>query len=118
MRRVLVCAVALTCLAAPSWSQGADSDTTAGTKTSEKKDSGVEFLDSSDAYWVTKGFNDTLYGGGSVNSVRLERNQFRNNDILSKIYKPTKIVEVTINGKVQPPTVPTLKMNGKEVKGP
>ncbi len=120
MRQLIVCAAALCCLTGPSWSQGADRDTAeTAPKNVERKGSDVEFIDSTDAYWVTKSFNDTLYcnGGGSVNSCRLERDQFRNDDVLSKIYKPAK-VEVKVNGKVQQPTMPVLKMGGKEVKVP
>ena len=114
MRRVLACALTLFCLAAPGWSQGAEPDTAPPPKAAQE-DSGVEFLDSPDAYWVTKEFNDTLYmnGGGSINACRLERDQFRSDDVLRKIYKPSK-VEVKSSSK----DVPTLKMGGKDVKVP
>ncbi|MBT9588847.1 hypothetical protein IV102_36265 [bacterium] len=115
MRRVLAGALTLFCLAAPGWSQGAEPDTAAAPRSRQEQEPDVEFLDSRDAYWVTKAFNDTLYvnGGGSINACRLERDQFRNDDILRKIYKPSK-VEVKTSSK----DVPTLKMGGKDVKVP
>jgi hypothetical protein len=114
MRLLLACALAVCCLAGPGWSQGADPDTTPTPRSRSDQDASFEFVDSQDAYWVTKAFNDTLYynGGGSVNSVRLERDQFRNDDVLRKIYKPSK---VEVKGSTKGPT---LKMGDKEAKTP
>ena len=49
----------------------------------------VEFVDSPNAYWVNRGVNDTIYGsGGSVNAVRFERYQTRDEALLNKLRKP------------------------------
>jgi hypothetical protein len=75
-----------------------------------------DFVDSSEAYWVTRGLNDTLYNaGGSVNSVNLERDQVRQDAKLSKMYKPPEVVEVRVQGKKVGP-MPNLKINGKVVQ--
>lgn len=115
MRKVLACAALLFCFAAPTWSQEPQSEPDT-TRTRAEQEPDVEFLDSADAYWVTKGFNDTLYynGGGSVNSVRLERDQWRNDEALKKMQKPLGKIEV----KGKSATRPVLKMGGKEVKTP
>jgi len=75
-----------------------------------------DFVDSSEAYWVTRSLNDTLYNaGGSVNSVNLERDQVRQDAKLSKMYKPPEVVEVRVQGKKVGP-MPNLKINGKVVQ--
>ena len=64
MRRIIMSAFVLGCLAVPGWSQGADADTSTTKATTEKRTGDVEdveFLDSREAYWVNKGFNDMLY---------------------------------------------------------
>lgn len=114
MRAVFSLAL-LACLALPGWSQAADSK-----DEGQKRPSGpeVEFLDSTEAYWVNKGFNDTLFygAGGSMNSARNERDQFRSDQALRKIYKPTRVIEIRVDGKTQQVAAPTLKMDGKAVK--
>jgi len=77
----------------------------------------VDFVDSSEGYWLNRGLNDTIYGAnGSYNSVRLERNQVRSGEALNKIYKPPTVVEVTVNGKVLRSPTPPLKIDGKVVE--
>ena len=117
MRRLMACALTLFCLAAPGWSQG-EPDIPKTERTRQEQEPEFEFLDSQDAYWVTKGFNDTLYynGGGSFNSVRLERDQFRNDDVLRKIYKPGKVEVISSSKDSKNP--PVLKMGGQETKTP
>lgn len=121
MRRIIMSALVLGCLAVPGWSQGAEPDTS--TKATTEKKTGdvedVEFLDSREAYWVNKGFNDMLYynGGGTPNSVRAERDKFRADEALSKITKPM-VVEVKVTGKTEAQSIPPLKMGGKEEKLP
>jgi len=123
MRRILFSAFVLGCLAVPGWSQGAEADTSpTKTETTEKRTGDVEdveFLDSREAYWVNKGFNDMLYtnGGGSLNSVRAERDKFRAEEALNKITKPM-VMEVKVSGKTEAQSIPTLKMGQKEVKVP
>lgn len=76
----------------------------------------VDFVDSSEAYWITRSLNDTLYNaGGSVNSVNLERDQVRKDDKIAKMYKPPQVVEVRVKGKPVGP-MPTLKINGRVVQ--
>lgn len=88
-------------------------------QTDKKKTSGpdVNFLNSEESYWVNKGFNDTIYTGnsGSQNSARSERDQFRADQALDAIYKPTEVVQVTVVGRPKPATMPTLKMGGREI---
>ena len=112
MKKLALVLLAGLVLASPSWAQSSSNNDP------RPKNEGpeVEFLDSQDAYWVNKGFNDTLYygAGGSVNAARLERDQFRDDQALRKIYKPTKVVEIKVNGPAK--TVPVLKIDGKEVK--
>ncbi len=119
MRRIIMSAFVLGCLAVPGWSQGADADTSTTKPTTEKTSSDVEFLDSREAYWVNKGFNDMLYynGGGTYNSVRAERDKFRADEALSKITKPM-VVEVKVSGKTEAQSMPPLKRGGKEEKLP
>ena len=123
MRRILFSAFVLGCLAVPGWSQGAEPDTsTTKTATTDKRTGDVddvEFLDSREAYWVNKGFNDMLYtnGGGSMNSVRAERDKFRADEALNKITKPM-VLEVKVSGKTEAQSLPTLKMDKKEVQVP
>lgn len=122
MRRIIMSAFVLGCLAVPGWSQGADADTSATKATTEKRTGDVEdveFLDSREAYWVNKGFNDMLYynGGGTPNSVRAERDKFRADEALNKITKPM-VVEVKVTGKTEAQSMPPLKRGGKEEKLP
>jgi len=122
MRRIILSALVLGCLAVPGWSQGAEPDTSATKTTTEKKTGDVEdveFLDSREAYWVTKGFNDMLYynGGGTPNAVRAERDKFRADEALNKITKPM-VVEVKVQGKTEAQSMPPLKIGGKEEKLP
>ena len=79
----------------------------------------VDFLDSKDAYWVHKGFNDTIFGvnSGSFNNVRHEREQFREDEMIKNLYKPTKVVDVVVNGKKVDMATP-LKMQGRKVEAP
>lgn len=120
MRHYLVCTLLVGCLWASGWAQSdpaSPSPSEPAKASSSSNEPDVEFIDSKDAYWVNKGFNDTLfYGapGGSVNAVRLERDQFRSDDVLRKIYKPPQGVEVKGSNK----TAPVLKMGGKESKTP
>jgi hypothetical protein len=118
--RILSAALVASLLAAPAFAQSNSNRYQEGenAKIRELQSPEVEFLNSSEAYWVTKGYNDMLYygNGGSVNSVRLERDQFRADQALQGIYKPAQIVEIKVNGKVTNPVVPTLKMGGKEVR--
>lgn len=66
----------------------------------QKKDAeGMEFdfVDSSEAYWVTRSLNDTIFNAGySPNAVNLERDQVRRDDKISRMYKPPEVVEVRI----------------------
>ncbi|MBS2037391.1 hypothetical protein JST97_20550 [bacterium] len=122
MRRIFVCACVFGFLAVPGWSQatGSDTSTTPTTKEARTGDvEDVEFIDSREAYWVNKGFNDMLYynGGGSPSSVRAERDKFRADEALNKITKPM-VVEVKVTGKTEAQSIPSLKMGGKEVKVP
>jgi hypothetical protein len=119
MRRILFSAFVLGCLAVPGWSQGAQADTKPATTEKKTDVEDVEFLDSREAYWVNKGFNDMLYynGGGSVNAVRAERDKFRADEALSKITKPM-VVEVKVTGKTEAQSMPPLKIGGKEEKLP
>ncbi|MBN9414029.1 hypothetical protein ABS71_22600 [bacterium SCN 62-11] len=122
MRRIVLSALVLGCLAVPGWCQGAEADTSTTKTTTEKKNDGgqdVEFLDSREAYWVNKGFNDMLYynGGGTPNAVRAERDKFRADEALSKITKPM-VVEVKVTGKTEAQSIPPLKIGGKEEKLP
>ncbi|MBX3170875.1 MAG: hypothetical protein KF760_25940 [Candidatus Eremiobacteraeota bacterium] len=122
MRRIMMSAFVLGCLAVPGWSQGAEADTSTTKPTTEKRSSDVEdveFIDSREAYWVNKGFNDMLYynGGGTPNSVRAERDKFRADEALSKITKPM-VVEVKVSGKTEAQSIPPLKIGGKEEKLP
>lgn len=123
MRRIFVCACVLGFLAVPGWSQATGSDASTSTPTTSDKKTGdvedVEFIDSREAYWVNKGFNDMLYynGGGGPSSVRAERDKFRADEALNKITKPM-VVEVKVTGKTEAQSIPPLKMGGKEVKVP
>jgi len=121
MRRIILSALVLGCLAVPGWSQGAQPDTSDKANTEKKTGDveDVEFLDSREAYWVTKGFNDMLYynGGGTPNSVRAERDKFRADEALNKITKPM-VVEVKVQGKTEAQSMPPLKIGGKEEKLP
>jgi len=117
MRRVIAGALTVLSLMAPTWSQESKPETSDSTTATKRPEPDVEFVDSQDAYWVTKAFNDTVYynGGGSINSVRNERDQFRNDEVLRKIYKPAK-VEIKVSSKDA--KGPVLKMGDKEVKVP
>lgn len=111
--KTLLSTALVACLCLPSWSQAASENEG---QSRRPKGPDIEFLDSTEAYWVNKSFNDTLFygAGGSVNSVRKERDQFRNDEALRKIYKPTKIVEITVSGNPQTTPMPRLRMDGKE----
>lgn len=117
MKHLLITLVAAASLLSPAWSQ----TTEAVPSNQERPKNGgpdVEFVDSEEAYWVNRGFNDMLYYGanGSPNSVRLERNQYRADKALNKIYKPPQGVEIIKNGQVQPQTPPKLKIDGQEAR--
>jgi hypothetical protein len=112
MKKVALVWLAGMVLASSCWAQSSE----APTPKSDGPD--VRFVDSPDAYWVNKSVNDTLYygAGGSFNAARHERDQFRDDQALLRIYKPTKTVEIKSSGKAQ--TAPVLRMNGKEVQVP
>lgn len=117
--RISTAILALSLLAAPAYAQSSSRYNEAeNAKMRELQTPEVQFLNSSEAYWVTKGYNDMLYygNGGSPNAVRLERDQFRVDQALHGIYKPAQIVEIKVNGKVVNSGVHTLKMGGKEVQ--
>lgn len=102
----------LLALAMPGWSQ---------TPTSEESprkpgDAEVEFIDSQEAYWVNKGFNDVLFYGaqGSINAARNERDQHRSEEQIRKLYRGPQVIEAQVSGKKSSGSV--LKINGKEVK--
>lgn len=116
MRR-LACVLVLFLASAPCFAQGNVQNQGDSDKVRELRSPEVQFLDSEDAYWVTRSYNDILFYGapGSQNAVRLEREQFRS-EALSGIYKPAQIVEIKVNGKVVNSSIPTLKMGGKEVE--
>ena len=71
-----------------------------------------DFVDSSEAYWVTRGLNDTLYNAGySPNAVSAERDQVRGTaEKVTKMYKPPEVVQMYYKAKTGPP--PTLRING------
>lgn len=108
-------------LASPAQAQDSAKRTAREAKTIEQQKKEVEgmqfdFVDSDEAYWVTRSLNDTLYNaGGSVNSVNLERDQVRKDDKLAKMYKPPEVVEVRVKGQRVGP-MPTLTINGKVVQ--
>lgn len=82
----------------------------------EIRDADVEFVDSEEAYWVNKGFNDVLFYGaqGSVNAARNERDQHRSEALVRKMYRGPQVVGAQVGGKKASPSL--LKINGKEVK--
>lgn len=107
-------------LTIPALAQEAPKRTAREAKTIEQQRKEVEgmdfdFVDSSEAYWVTRSLNDTLYNQGSVNAVNLERDQVRKDDKLATMYKPPEVVEVRVKGKPVGP-MPTLKINGKVIQ--
>ena len=119
---ILVATLLLGTLTAfPTWAEPNKQNPRSGVRTDDEKrkdleGTDVEVVDSSEGYWLNRGLNETLYGAnGSFNSVRLERNQARTDEALSKIYKAPTVVEVTVNGRVLKSPTPPLKMNGKVV---
>ena len=77
-----------------------------------------DFVDSREAYWVTRSLNDTLYtSGGSVNSVNYEHDQDRARQLakLSSMYKAPEVIEVKVKDKPVGP-MPKLRINGKVVQ--
>jgi hypothetical protein len=117
MKPTIIAAIALIALATPGWSQqgtkskpapaNPDSKTSVQNDTTspgyrDLQDTDVQFVDAPDAYWVNRGFNDTIFGSsGSVNAVRSERNQSRDDEIFNKLKKPQQKIEVLVNGKSQ-----------------
>ena len=102
----------LLALALPGWSQ-----TPAPTEPARSPgDADVEFIDSQEAYWVNKGFNDVLFYGaqGSINAARNERDQHRSEELMRKLYRGPQVVGAQVGGKKNASSV--LKINGKEVK--
>ena len=88
-------------------------------KRQELQQTEVDFLDSKEAYWVHKGFNDTIFGvnSGSFNNVRHEREQAREDEMIKKLYKPTQVVEIVVKGKTIDPATP-LKIQGRKIEAP
>ena len=107
-------------LASPAFAQDTTKKSPKDAKTQEqqKKDAeGMEFdfVDSSEAYWVTRSLNDTLYNAGySPNAVNSERDQVRVDGKLSRMYKPPEVVEIKVKGRPVGP-MPTLRINGMVV---
>lgn len=77
-----------------------------------------DFVDSREAYWVTRSLNDTLYNAGySPNAVNYEHDQDRARQLakLSGMYKAPEVVEVRVKDKPVGP-LPVLRINGKVVQ--
>ena len=85
----------------------------------ELQETDLDFVDSKEAYWVHKGFNDTMFGvnSGSFNNARHERAQARDEEVIRKLYKPTQVVEMVVKGKVINPATP-LTIQGKKIEAP
>lgn len=85
-----------------------------------KSSTEVKFVDSEGAYWVNKGFNDTMFGvnPGSFNEARHERDQARYDAIINGLNKKTAVAEVIYQGKVLDQNVTPLKMQGRSVPLP
>jgi hypothetical protein len=117
MKPTLIAAVTLMVLASPGWAQqgtkskpapsNPDSATSVQSDSTspgyrDLQDTDVQFVDAPDAYWVNRGFNDTIFGSsGSVNAVRSERNQSRDDEIFNRLKKGPQKIEVLVNGKSQ-----------------
>ena len=121
LRSMVVVGLGFALFSAPALAQTDKKMSAAEQKTIEqqrKEAEGMEFkfVDSPNAYWVTRGLNDTLYNAGySPNAVSAERDQVRqdDDDPISKMYKPPQVVEMVYKAKTGP--MPSLRLNGKLV---
>jgi hypothetical protein len=106
------------CLTVSAQTPSTPEATTAPEEPSKRQiqDADVEFVDSEEAYWVNKGFNDVLFYGaqGSVNAARNERDQHRSEALVRKLYRGPQVIGAQVGGKKSSPSL--LKINGKEVK--
>ena len=101
-------------------------DVTSGQQSNEipqkenKSSTELKFVDSEGAYWVNKGFNDTMFGvnSGSFNEARHERDQARYDAIINGLNRKTTVAEVIYQGKVLDQSVTPLKMQGRAVQLP
>jgi hypothetical protein len=123
VKKIQVTLLAALCmLVSPVFAQGpqAGSDTpppTASNDTNQVRR--INLFDSESAYWVNKGFNDTMFGvnTGSFNEAHHEERQKRNDDKINKITKKNAPTEIIYEGKVQDPVTP-LKIEGRKVELP
>jgi hypothetical protein len=85
-----------------------------------KSSTELKFVDAEGAYWVNKGFNDTMFGvnPGSFNEARHERDQSRFDAVINGLNKKTTVDEVIYQGKVLDQNVTPLKMQGRSVPLP
>ena len=82
------------------------------------QDTEVNFIDSPGAYWVNKGFNDTIFGvnTGSFNEARHEERQARDEELINRLTKKATVVEVIYQGKLLDQSVTPLKMQGRKIQ--
>jgi hypothetical protein len=84
------------------------------------QDTEVNFIDSPKAYWVHKGFNDTIFGvnTGSFNEARHEERRARDEEVIKKLTHKAPVIEIIYEGKVLDRAVTPLTMQGRKIQLP